>query len=160
MITVFTGPMFAGKSSRLIEVYSNKHYNGRILAFKPAKDTRDKTIIRCRQYSLEIDATVISSYEDILKHLQPDCKVLMIDEAQFLKGDPRVLLDLSLIDNYEIYISGLALDSDQKPFGSFPHLMLLADNIEYIKADCYYCGREAEYTKYIGEKDKQILVRF
>lgn len=160
MITVFTGPMFSGKSSRLIEIYADKHYNGRVQAFKPAKDTRDKTLIRCRQYSKQIDAMVISSYEDILKKLDVNKKVIMIDEAQFLAGDPRVLLDLSLLDNYEIYVSGLALDSEQNAFGSFPHLMTLADRVEHITADCYYCGREAQYTRYIGEKDEQVLVRF
>ena len=160
MITVFTGPMFSWKSSKLIEVYSNKYYNDRVLAFKPAKDKRDKTKIKCRQYSLEIEATVISSFEDILNHLQPDCKVILIDEAQFLTGDPRILLDLSLLDNYEIYVAGLALDSEQRGFGKFPELITLADKVEKVYADCYYCGREAEYTRYLEKKEEQILVRF
>ena len=160
MITVYTGPMFSGKSSKLIEIYSNKYYNGRVLAFKPAKDKRDKTKIKCRQYSLEIDATVISTFEDILKHLQPDCKVILIDEVQFLTGDPRILLDLSLLDNYEIYVAGLSLDSEQKGFGKLPEIMAFADIIEKVYADCYYCGREAEYTRYLEKKEEQILVRF
>lgn len=158
MIHVITGPMFSGKSSRLIEIYVDKHYNGRVQAFKPAKDVRDKTLIRCRQYSKQIDAIVISSYEDILNNLDVNKKVIMIDEAQFLTGDPRVLLNLSLLDNYEIYVSGLALDSEQNAFGSFPHLMSLADKVEYVTADCYYCGREAEYTRHIGNKKKEIEV--
>ena len=158
MITVITGPMFAGKSSKLIEIYSNKYNTNKIQAFKPSKDIRDKTYIKCRQYLTQIEAKVVKNYQDILNNINLEKKVIMIDEAQFIEGDPRILLDLSLIYNYEIYVAGLALDSEQNPFGSFPHLMALADKIEYVESDCYYCGRKAIYTRYIGEKSSQIKV--
>ena len=139
MIHVITGPMFSGKSSKLIEIYVDKYYNGKVQAFKPSKDVRDKTLIRCRQYSKQIDAKVVSSFEDILKNLEPEGKVLMIDEAQFLSGDPRIILDLSLLEDYEIYIAGLSLDSEQRAFGSMPYLMSIADTVEKLTTDCYYC---------------------
>lgn len=158
MITVFTGPMFSGKSSKLIEIYSSMHYTSKIIAFKPSKDIRDKTKIKSREYIKDIEANVIKSLDEIPKYLDNTRKVIMIDEVQFLKGDTKILLDLSVKEDYEIYISGLALTSEQKPFGKMPDILAIADKIEWLTADCHYCGREAKFTKCLEEKDEEILV--
>ncbi|MBQ2639253.1 MAG: hypothetical protein IJF92_00605 [Bacilli bacterium] len=158
MITVYTGPMFAGKSSKLIEKYASIHNVHRVLAFKPSKDTRDKTKIKSREYIKTIDAIVIKKFEDILKYVSNDCKVIMIDEAQFIEGDPKVLLNLSIKEEADIYVAGLSLTSEQEPFGKMPEILALADRIIFIQSDCHFCGRPAQFTKCLEKKDEEILV--
>ena len=161
MITIYTGPMFSGKSTRLFQEY-NKFYNkDSLLVLKPEKDTRTPKTITCRVSSTDIDAISINDLADIKDIINSDKyknnKVVFIDEAQFLTGDVSILSELS-INGYDFYISGLNQTSEQKPFGIMPDLMAVADNIELIKAKCKICNKEAGYTYCITPKENDIMV--
>lgn len=82
----------------------------------------------------------------------------MIDEAQFLKGDVKLLLNLSLKYNYNIYIAGLNLTTELVPFGIIPEILAISDNIYKLHSVCYYCGKSADYTKCLADKSSDILV--
>lgn len=142
MITLFTGPMFSNKSARLIETYIDIYNEDKILVFKPSKDSRDKTKIISRNYIRTINATVISSFEDILKYLDDEKKVIFIDEVQFLKGNSKILLELSN-QGYELYIAGLLLDSDLNIFGETSKIMYFADKVEILESSCKYCRKKS-----------------
>lgn len=161
MINIYTGPMFSGKSTRLIQEY-NKFYNKEnILVLKPVKDTRTKSKIRAR--GLDIDVTALSIKDlfeipDIIKlDKYKNNRVIFIDEAQFLTGDVSIISSLSL-NGYDFHIAGLNQTSEQTPFGIMPNLMAIADNIELIKAKCKICNKDAQYTYCLVHKDNEILV--
>lgn len=142
MITLFTGPMFSNKSGRLIETYTDIYDSSKVKAFKPSKDSRDKSRIKSRSYNKTIEATVISSFEDILKYLDDKSKVIIIDEVQFLKGNSKILLELSN-QGYEIYTAGLLLDSELNLFGETSKIMYFADKVETLYSSCYYCRKKS-----------------
>lgn len=142
MITLFTGPMFSNKSARLIETYIDVYDYAKVLAFKPSKDSRDKTQIKSRSYIKTVEATVIDKFEDILKYLNDSSKVIVIDEVQFLKGNSKVLLELSN-KGYEIYVAGLLLDSDLNIFGETSKIMYFADKVEILNSTCKYCRKKS-----------------
>ena len=83
---------------------------------------------------------------------------IFIDEANFLKGDINILLDLSVMEDLDIYIAGLNMTSEQAPFGIMPQLLSIADEIEILHASCNECNRDAIYTYYDGKKKGDILV--
>ena len=163
MITTFIGPMFSGKSDKLIEVYNKIYNKDNIICFKPVDDSRDLGVISSRNKQSQLKCYLIDKFEDILFILRglntPFLgKIILIDEAQFIKGNVQYLNYLSIKLDYDIYISGLSLTSDLKPFGCMPEILSISDNIVKLWAHCYYCGRRADYTRCLVDKVKDVLV--
>lgn len=163
MITTFIGPMFSGKSDKLIEVYNKIYNKDNIICFKPVDDNRDLGVISSRNKQSQLKCYLINRFEDILfilKGLNTPFlgKIILIDEAQFIKGNVQYLNYLSIKLDYDIYISGLSLTSDLKPFGCMPEVLSISDNIVKLWAHCFYCGRRADYTKCLIDKVKDVLV--
>jgi len=161
MITTFTGPMHSGKTSKLIDVYNSIFNKSHILTFKPNKDTRDIGYITSKDYEEGIPCVGIDRFEEIENYINnssEEIRTIFIDEVQLMEGDINTLIKLSIIDDIDIYLAGLNMTSEQEPFLVMPYILAISDNIEIIKASCYDCGREAEYTYYDGIKEDSILV--
>lgn len=163
MITTFIGPMFSGKSDKLIEIYNKIYNKDNIICFKPVDDNRDLGVISSRNKQSQLKCYLINRFEDILfilKGLNTPFlgKIILIDEAQFIKGNIQYLNYLSIKLDYDIYISGLSLTSNLKPFGCMPEILSISDNIVKLWAHCYYCGRRADYTRCLVDKVKDVLV--
>lgn len=159
MIKVYTGPMYSGKSKRLIEEYNKIWNKDRVICFKPSKDTRELSKIRSRDSNININAIVIRSLEDILEYVEDDITAIFIDEIQFLDGDVNVLLNLSIDRDIDIYISGLSLTSELSPFGIMPRILSIANKVEHLEAVCSVCNKlKAEYTYCLQDKSEDILV--
>lgn len=155
-ISVFTGPMKCGKTKRAIEVATIQKIRGKdTKVFKPVVDNRFSDSKIVTRFGKELDTFNISSIEDIEKY---DADVYVIDEFQFLDGDLEALNRLAKNDK-KVYISGLNLTSDRKPFGKMAEVMCMADKIELMTSVCEKCkSEEAIYTYYAGTKDTDILV--
>lgn len=180
MLTVITGPMFSGKTSRLLSILDAYYHAGRTSCiFKPANDYRYgydavKTHFGRKRAAFPIPTKEPLKIMELSRSLSSVKKgdefvpasVFGIDEAQFF--EPKGLISavetmLYWRDNeqVDIVISGLSQDSDGKPFGAMPHLLAIADDIVHLKSVC-------AKTKQIGagtrtfRKDKsdnsQVLV--
>ena len=66
MITTFIGPMFSGKSDKLIEVYNKIYNKDNIICFKPVDDSRDLGVISSRNKQSQLKCYLINRFEDIL----------------------------------------------------------------------------------------------
>ena len=168
MITTFIGPMFSGKSEKLLDIYNTIHNKDNIIAFKPKIDIRDKAYIKSRNTESKIPTILVETIEQLYSNLiydstlpqsyNKDGKIILIDEVQFLKGDVKWLVDLSIKEDYDIYIAGLNLTTDLKPFGIIGQILAISDKIEKLHSSCYCCGRQADYTKCLINKVDDILV--
>lgn len=164
MITTYIGPMFSGKSQKLLDIYDGIYNKNNIYCFKPIIDTRDNAFIKSRVNNNKLFSFLIDEFEDIPnilennKDLNCDGKIILIDEAQFLKGNVKVLLNLSIIKNYDIFIAGLNLTSELKPFKSMSELLAISDQIEKLYSTCHFCGKRAKYTYCNVSKESDILV--
>lgn len=158
MIKVITGAMFSGKSYRLIELIKELDIDT-IKIFKPNIDTRDYGIIKSRNSEETYSAFLIDDLNEIPDFIDDKVKTIIIDEAQFLKGDISIITSLHL-KGYDFIIAGLNLTSEGKPFGLMKDIMCIATDIEILKAKCAYCNKiNAEYTYSINKKDKDILIK-
>ena len=106
----------------------------------------------------EVEAILINDLSDIYNYLSDKITTIFIDEANFLKGNIDVLIDLSINKDLDIFIAGLNLTSELKPFGIMPEIMAISDEIVLLHASCNDCNRDASYTYYNGSKDSDILV--
>lgn len=163
MIISITGPMFSGKSTKLLEEYTNiikseeNTYPRNILCFKPSKDKRDKTKIRARNIEKQIEAIVITKFDEILKYVKEDTKYIFIDEAQFINGNFNILNKLSIEKGIDIYVAGLNQTSEQRPFGTMPYILAISDDIYNLKPKCK-CGKVAYYTYCKEKKNEDVLI--
>lgn len=158
MIKCYVGPMYSGKTSALINMYNRIWHKESIKCFKPKIDDRDLGFIKSRDYQDGIPAICINDLKEIYQFIDSSTKTIFVDEAQFLTGDMSILIDLTLNKEIDIYVAGLPMTSEQKPFGIMPLIMAISDSIEVIKGVCYDCNKDANYTYYDGEKSSDILV--
>jgi thymidine kinase len=164
-VTIFVGPMFSGKSGRLItQANSAIRANKSVLAVKPEIDTRDEAEIVTRLHDpLNGEGTkrsfadvhlVSESEPDDLEQLLTDEKpdVFIADEVQFFaEWFVDFVSRLQLSGTTEIYLGGLDLDAWGNSFGHTHDLLALADRVEKLTADCFVddCHRKANRTQLI-----------
>lgn len=92
-ITVITGPMFAGKTSRLLRLVRQHREDGQeVLIFKPAIDKRSGDHRVVTHDDDGEAALVVAEVGEIFTHLitEHGYRVIAIDEAQFFH--PKTLL--------------------------------------------------------------------
>lgn len=158
MIRTFTGPMHSGKTAAMIVEYNKIYNKEHVKCFKPAVDTRDYGILKSKDFDIEIPAIVINSFDDILKYVDKGVRSIFIDEVQMLEGNYNILSYLSICLDIDVYVAGLNMTSEQESFGVMPYILAISDEVNIIRASCFDCGREAQYTYYIGQKDDEVLV--
>lgn len=167
-ITVFTGPMFAGKSTKLIECYSSSETDKVNKAvFKYIHDTRysDKPEV-ITHTRIVLPCYMISTCSEINKLITPDIQEIFIDEAQFFPDIYDWITELitnkqnsepkSAIKN--IYIAGLNLDAKGNIFNKqLDDIIQFADECHILHAKCYVCTAPAMYTKLLKQEDTQKM---
>lgn len=161
--TVFCGPMFSSKTSRLLmEMERLKHQKRRFEVFKPAVDTRYSSdqIVTHAGYSLP--AHVIGDGKDIfgiLQKIDGDVHAVAVDEAFMIPhvADSLIWLYKNGID---VVVSTLDLSSTVKPFAEVEKMMCWATRVKKCTAVCTVCGKDAHYThkKQADDVDREIHV--
>ena len=148
-INLCLGPMFAGKTSWLIDtwdMYVADMGMETIMAIKPIIDTRYSKedivshVDKVSHAQRKIPAIQITSMQEFLEHhLNDQVMTVLIDEGQFIVD----LVDgcLRLVDmGIHVYISALNATAEQKPWPVISELIAQADTIEHLQATCAICG--------------------
>lgn len=167
MLTVITGPMFAGKTSALISMCMSHVIAGdSVVAYKPVQDNRydDKFIV---SHNLDkFSCITVEKPSDIYKTFsRSDLKidVIAIDEVQFLEPNTLMCLfdEIYQMDFKRVICAGLPQDYKGEPFGAMPELLSMADEIVSLKAVCSKCkgiGIASKTYRKSSENTAQILV--
>ena len=159
-LKIFTGPMFGGKTTRMLAALERYQYQNRsTMLFKPSIDKRyseEKVVTHKGQ---EHTSILVRSGHEILDR-GFDADVIAVDEMFMIPGSAAALIDL-FSKGKTILVSTLQLSSEPfgyKAFGEVQELMPWATSIEVCPAVCSQCDRDAFYTQRIGDQPKQILV--
>ncbi|QTX03224.1 thymidine kinase [Candidatus Phytoplasma luffae] len=164
-IEIICGPMFSGKTTKLIDKINLVQSLGvKFLVFKSKIDDRysEKDELVSHD-SKTFPSILINKSEEILNFINSDIDVLFIDEVQFLdNGIEKILNDLSY-QGFHIFLSGLELDFCGRPFGSMSYLLSIADEVIKLKSSCVVCGKEASRTQRIidqkiPKKEEPIII--
>jgi thymidine kinase len=158
MIKVFTGAMFSGKSTALVDTYMNIWNKKSCKCYTPIKDTRSGSVLKSRNINEGIPAKGICDLSEIVEDFSPETRTIFIDEAQFLTGDVKWLVRLSTEHDIDIYIAGLNMTSEQDPFGIMPQILAIADEVQICKAVCFDCNKPASYSFCLEDKEDEVLV--
>ena len=160
-LELIIGPMFSGKTSRLIEIYKQcKFCNIPTLVINHSIDTRydqyllsnhDKVMIPCIQTT---QLTTLINNQEFKK-----AEVILINEGQFF-DDLYDCTELWLKENKKIYISGLDGDFERKKFGQIIDLIPLCDKVTKMTSLCSICknGTPGIFSKRITKEKEQTMV--
>jgi thymidine kinase len=147
--TVYCGPMFSSKTSRLLmELERYKYQHTTTVVFKPQIDTRYSVSEIVTHGGWKHSAVCVKEGADILQYLadtDTDPRVIAVDEAFMIPGVAEVLVFLYR-SGFSIIVSTLDMAANGKPFPEVVHMLPWATRVEKCTAVCTVCGRDAYYT--------------
>jgi thymidine kinase len=151
---VIVGPMFSGKSTRLLErILCARDLDSRdILVLKPAMDER-YGISRVATHDgkstdgIAARPMAIRSWPTI----RPSVSAVFIDEVQFFcgnrfDGDIVTCVQGLLTAGVDVTACGLDMDFRGEPFLTTSRLMAMADEVDKRTSACSICGNPASKT--------------
>jgi thymidine kinase len=161
---IYTGPMFSGKTSRLLlELERYKFRHRRTVVFKPMIDDRYSTNNIVSHGGLSLPAINVKSGADILDtlikaaHGDKPIHVVAVDEAFMVSGVAEALIYVYKL-GVSVVVSTLDLSAAGKPFKEIEKMMPWATKIEKCTAICTLCSRDACYTYKKQMSDQEIEV--
>ena len=146
--TIFTGPMFGSKTTRLFAALDRYKYQRRkIVAFKPQIDNRYSEASITTHSGASMPAIIVNHGTDVMNYMKHhgEYDVIAVDEAFMLKGISWVLIDL-FKQGKTIVVSSLDLSATGKDFEEITTMFPWATHIEKCPAVCTICGADAYYT--------------
>jgi thymidine kinase len=163
-LKVFTGPMFGGKTTRMLAALERYQYQNRnTILFKPKMDRRysEETVVTHK--GQEHKCVLVETGEEIY-NLSKDFDVIGCDESFMINGSADALIKL-FHQGKTILVSSLQLSSTSEflpmgyePFEEMTKIMPWATSIDICPAVCSKCDRDAYYTERLAKEEKKVLV--
>ena len=171
-LTLIYGPMFSGKTTKLIELYnkalkSENNVKEKCLAINYALDERYGKNQIISHDSLNIDCLSIIDLNLINPDNLVNANYIFINEAQFFKNIKDWTHYVVKFLKKNVILCGLDLDYKRKNFGNFLELIdVFKDNCNTFKLAAKCCGLDepgkcknpAIYTHRIAKNDELILI--
>ena len=142
MIRLYTGPMFSGKSTKLIDSYKP---DGTWLAIKPQCDTRYEVAYIVSHEQRKIPASIVHSGELQYYTPAPDIKHVLIDEGQFFDDLLEGCLKFVAM-GLDVRVAALNGTAQQKPWPAIAKLIPYVDCIKHFSSRCSVCRGVAPFT--------------
>jgi thymidine kinase len=159
MFKVFGGPMFAGKTTALLNEAAQLP-EGSFLFLKPSLDDRYLKDAVVSHDGQKIPAEVISATEPAFPQIdQQKTKTVFIDELNFFQYETLWPQIQKLLDQgTNVIAGGLLYDFLHQPFGATLPLSKKANQFVELFARCDNCGKPATHSyRKVGGSD-QVLV--
>ena len=158
-LEIVLGPMFSGKTSKLVEVYKQcRVCDIRVLVVNHADDVRysqttldthDQAHIPCIHHKTL--RSVIDDHIDLFTEATP--LVVLINEGQFFEDLYTGVHEMVNVHNAHVYVAGLDGDFKREKFGQMLDLIPLCDQVYKLKSLCMQCkdGTRAIFSHRIDQ---------
>lgn len=177
-LEIILGPMFSGKTSRLVEIYNQCNFcNISVAVINHCIDNRyddellsthDKIKIPCIKtdklfdvwtdyINMEDNVAIVPRIKDKFKVATSD--VILINEGQFFP-DLMDFVRRVLEHNKQVYICGLDGDFERKKFGQLLDLIPLCDKVHKLTSLCSLCknGTKGIFSMRLTNEKEQTVV--
>jgi thymidine kinase len=177
-IELIIGPMYSGKTSRLVEIYKQcKFCDISVAVINHSIDNRydeellsthDQIKIPCIKTErlfdvwtddicLETDVSLVPRIKEKFK--VATSRVILINEGQFFP-DLEEFVKKLLSNDKKVYICGLDGDFERKKFGQILDLIPLCDKVTKLTSLCSICknGTPGIFSKRITSEKEQTVV--
>ena len=161
-LEIFMGPMFSGKTSKLLEIYKQyKFCNMNITVINHSSETRysnhmlsthDKVMIPC------IHTKILGDLWNTHVNIQKS-EIILINEGQFFE-DLASFVTVMLTYKKKVYIAGLDGDFERKKFGQILDLIPMCDKVTKLTSLCGLCkdGTPGIFSLRLTKESTQTLV--
>jgi len=159
-LKVFTGPMYSGKTTRLLSALERYSYQKKKVAlYKPAIDNRYSKESVVTHSGIEWEAFNVPDGEGILFALPADTEVVAVDEMFMIPGSAEALLKL-YFSGVTVLVSTLQLSSEGKPFSEVVKILPYATCVQVCAAVCAdeSCSADAYFTRRLKEGGEEIEI--
>ena len=156
-LEIILGPMFSGKTSKLIEIYNKNSDNTVAINYlgdqrydEKKLSTHDKIMIPCIQAHKLKDV-----YQQMI-----ESDVILINEGQFFEDLFKIVCDLVETHHKIIHIAALDGDFQRNMFGQILQLLPRSDDYLKLHALCSQCkdGTKAAFSHRISYESQQISI--
>jgi thymidine kinase len=159
-LELILGPMFSGKTTRLVQHYKKYSYIGKTVAvINYADDTRyhdsllsthDKIMIPC------VFARTIASVKSTIG----TADIVLINEGQFFEDIYETVIEMVETHKKIVYICGLDGDFKRNRFGRLLDLLPYCDEITKLSSLCAYCknGTRGIFSHRITNETSQVVI--
>jgi thymidine kinase len=157
-LELILGPMYSGKTTRLIEHYRAYKYIGkRIVVINYSLDTRYSNTMLSSHDRCEIPCIFTSTLN---KDLWSNADVVLINEGQFFQDLVPAVQEMVEIYGKKVHICGLDGDFQRQRFGTILDLIPLCDKVEKLTAFCGMCmdGTPAVFSHRVTNESEQIVI--
>lgn len=151
---IILGPMFSGKTTRLIEL-SKKYSNP--LVINHALDVRYHATDLSSHDGIHTPCIQAHQLQDIAKLVISAADAIFVNEAQFFPDLLPVIKEWLSAYKKPIYVCGLDGDFRQQPFGDLLNIIPLCDTVVKLRAKCL-CGSPAIFTHRLSADKEQTLI--
>ena len=173
---VILGPMFSGKTSKLLEIYEQCVLsNINVLVVNHSSDLRYSDTMLSTHNKKMIPCKLTNKLNDLydITNIQPeendnrldssgvmDAQVILINEGQFFDDLYDWVYFMVEVYNKKIYVCGLDGDSNRKRFGQMLDLIPISDKVTKLRSLCVICknGTKAPFTLRTTSGNEQILI--
>lgn len=157
-LELIIGPMFSGKTTRLIQHYKAYNFIGKqITTINYKLDVRYSNSALSTHDHVEIPCVFSDTLDEAL-WIKAD--VVLINEGQFFQD--LVPAVTNMVENHgkHVYICGLDGDFRRKSFGSLLELIPLCDRVEKLSAFCAVCkdGTPAAFSHRLTHEQSQVVI--
>lgn len=177
-LEIILGGMYAGKTSRLVEIYKQCTFcNISVAVINHSIDNRydeellsthDKIKIPCiktkRLFDIWSDSIDMESNVELVPRIRDNFKVsrssvILINEGQFFP-DLEEFVKKLLLNGKKVYVCGLDGDFERKKFGQILDLIPLCDKVTKLTSLCSMCknGTLGIFSKRISCEQIQTVV--
>ena len=162
-LELIIGPMYSGKTSKLLELYKQFTFCGiKTLVINYDEDTRysdtqlsshDKIMIPCKQAN-SLTRDITSTDATFL-----EAQVILINEGQFFKDIVEWTKTAVEKYNKSVYICGLDGDFKRNSFGQWLDLLPFCDKVTKLHSYCSLCKKNPAIFSHrlTGETAQKII---
>ena len=167
-ITLIYGPMFSGKTTKLLELYNNNvslYGQEKCVALNYKLDTRYGINQIITHDEKKIDCISLINIDDFITNEKTrsiilNAQFIFINEGQFFENIDKTVLHLHNTLGKDVILCGLDLDYKREQFGSMMNLISSATNVYALKGTCKLCKGDSEFSHRTVNNYLQILIGY
>lgn len=162
------GPMFSGKTTRLIQIYKTHTYiKKNVCVINYVEDTRYSDTKLSTHDNMMIPCNFVGDLYD--EWMNPnatyysalhEADTILINEGQFFQRLKDVVVDMVDVHHKEVYVCGLDGDFERRPFGEILQLIPYCDSVEKLASLCAKCcdGTRAIFSYRTTTESEQKVI--
>ncbi|GIL73317.1 hypothetical protein Vretifemale_3515 [Volvox reticuliferus] len=162
-IHLIMGPMFAGKTTRLLQRVREAQAAGqRVVVVKSVVDTRYSSNCVVTHTGDRLPCVCLARLGSLREQIgtaeYDKVDVVAVDEAQFIEDLAESALHTAESDGKVVIVAGLSGDFQRQRFGQLLELVPLADRVDKLEGRCSFCDQPSLFTLRIAANTQQELV--